>query len=521
MKMYPTGRPQRYRSGMTQASITPGAGPAPATRPIRFVHRGAITAVDGLPATTSVLAWLREQAACTGTKEGCNEGDCGACTVLVGELQADGAVRFKPINSCIQFLPTLDGKALLTVEDLGGQHPAQQAMVACHGSQCGFCTPGFVMSLAACAERHAVAAASTGAGAPPPGRQQIADDLSGNLCRCTGYRPILDAGQQMFRLPVRPLASAEMARQLQSLRGDAPLVYGTGEAPFHAPRTLDALASLRAAKPQARLLAGSTDIGLWVNKQFRDLGEVIYVGEVAELKAIHEADGQLKIGAGASLEAAWAALARHWPAARDMGRRFASLPIREAGTMGGNIANGSPIGDSAPVLIALGARILLRHGQQTRAMPMQDFYLDYMLNALQPGEFVQALQVPLPQPGELLRVYKLSKRHDCDISGLAAGFWLRLQGGTVADVRLAFGGLAGIVKRAAGAEAALRGRPWTDINAQAAMAALEHDFQPLSDLRASASYRRRGARNLIQRLWLETRPDAPLPPAQTSVWSVT
>ena len=521
MKMYPTGRPQRYRTGMTQASLTPGAGPAPATRPIRFVHRGAIVAVDGLPATTSVLAWLREQAACTGTKEGCNEGDCGACTVLVGELQADGAVRFKPINSCIQFLPTLDGKALVTVEDLGGQHPAQQAMVACHGSQCGFCTPGFVMSLAACAERHAVAVASTGTGAPPPGRQQIADDLSGNLCRCTGYRPILDAGQQMFTLPARPLATVEMATQLQSLQGDAPLVYAAGGEPFHAPRSLDALASLRAAKPQARLLAGSTDIGLWVNKQFRDLGEVIYVGEVAELKAIHEADGQLQIGAGASLEAAWAALARHWPAARDMGRRFASLPIREAGTMGGNIANGSPIGDSAPVLIALGARILLRHGQQTRAMPMQDFYLDYMLNALQPGEFVQALQVPLPQDGELLRVYKLSKRHDCDISGLAAGFWLRLQGGTVADVRLAFGGLAGIVKRAAGAEAALRGRPWTDINAQAAMAALEHDFQPLSDLRASASYRRRGARNLIQRLWLETRPDAPLPPAQTSVWSVT
>ena len=519
MKMYPTGRPQRYRSGMTQASITPGAGPAPATRAIRFVHRGAIVAVDGLPATTSVLAWLREQAACTGTKEGCSEGDCGACTVLVGDLAADGAVRFKPITSCIQFLPTLDGKALLTVEDLGGQHPAQQAMVACHGSQCGFCTPGFVMSLAACAERHA--AEGAGACTPPPGRQQIADDLSGNLCRCTGYRPILDAGQQMFRLPARPLATAEMAQQLQALRADAPLVYGGGGQPFHAPRSLDALASLRAARLEARLLAGSTDIGLWVNKQFRDLGEVIYVGEVAELKAIHEADGLLQIGAGASLETAWAALARHWPAARDMGRRFASLPIREAGTMGGNIANGSPIGDSAPVLIALGARILLRHGQQTRAMPLQDFYLDYMLTALQPGEFVQALQVPLPQPGELLRVYKLSKRHDCDISGLAAGFWLRLQGDTVAEARLAFGGLAGIVKRAAGAEAALRGRPWTESHAQAAMAALDHDFQPLSDLRASAGYRRRAARNLIQRLWLETRPDAPLAASQTSVWSVT
>ena len=519
--MYPSGRPRRYRSSMTQASPTPGQGTAPATRPIRFVHRGAIVAVDGLPATTSVLAWLREHAACTGTKEGCNEGDCGACTVLVGELAASGAVRFKPINSCIQFLPTLDGKALVTVQDLGGRHPAQQAMVACHGSQCGFCTPGFVMSLAACAERHAVASAGTGAAAPPPGRQQIADDLSGNLCRCTGYRPILDAGQQMFTLPAQPLATAEMAQQLQSLQGDAPLVYADGQAPFHAPRTLDALASLRAARPQARLLAGCTDIGLWVNKQFKPLGEIIHLGEVAELKAIHVADGQLQIGAGASLEAAWAALARHWPAARDMGRRFASLPIREAGTMGGNIANGSPIGDSAPVLMALGACILLRHGPSTRAMPLQDFYLDYMQNQSQPGEFVLALQVPLPQADDVLRVYKLSKRHDCDISGLAAGFWLRLQGGTVADVRLAFGGLAGIVKRAAGAEAALLGQAWTEGNAQAAMAALDNDFQPLSDLRASASYRRRAARNLVHRFWLETRPDAPLPAEQTSVWSVT
>ena len=516
--MYTAARLCSYLTGMSQAILTAAAGAAPAdpTRPIRWVHRGAIVSVAGLPATTTVLAWLREQAACTGTKEGCNEGDCGACTVLVGELAADGRVAFKPINSCIQFLPTLDGKALVTVEDLGGQHPAQQAMVACHGSQCGFCTPGFVMSLAGCAERHAAA----GPTAPPPSRQQIADDLSGNLCRCTGYRPILDAGQQMFGLPARPLATAAMAQQLQALRADAPLVYGTGNAAFHAPRTLDALAHLRATRPQARLLAGSTDIGLWVNKQFRDLGEIIYVGEVAELKAITETDGQLQIGASASLEAAWAALARHWPAARDMGRRFASLPIREAGTLGGNIANGSPIGDCAPVLIALGARIVLRLGGTTRSLPLQDFYLDYMVNQLLPGEFVQALQVALPQADELLRVYKLSKRHDCDISGLAAGCWLRLRGDTVADVRLAFGGLAGIVRRAAAAEAALRGQPWTEAAAQAAMAALDTDFQPLSDLRASASYRRRAARNLIYRLWLETRPGAPLPAHQTSVWSV-
>jgi len=495
---------------------TAGA-PAGTPRPVRFVHRGAVVAVQGPAPTLSVLAWLREHARCTGTKEGCNEGDCGACTVLLGELQADGQVGFKPVNSCLQFLPTLDGKALLTVEDLGGSHPAQQAMVACHGSQCGFCTPGFVMSLAACGERHAAAGTR-------PTRAEIADDLSGNLCRCTGYRPILDAGQQMTTLPPQPLGSPALVAALQALHADTPLVYqADGAAPFHAPRTLDDLAALRAAKPQARLLAGNTDVGLWVNKQFRDLGEVIYLGEVAALKAITTADGWLQIGAGASLQAAWAALAAHWPAPSgvdDMGRRFASRPIREAGTLGGNIANGSPIGDGAPVLIALGAELVLRQGAATRTLALPDFYLGYMRNALQPGEFVQALRVPLPQPGEALRVYKLSKRHDCDISGLAAGLWLKRDGKQVVDARFAFGGLAATVQRAAGAEAAVRGQPWTAATVQAAMAALDHDFQPLSDLRASAGYRQRAARNLLQRLWLATRDDAPLAASQLSVWSL-
>ncbi len=488
------------------------------TRPIRFVHRGAVVAVSGLPSTTSVLHWLREHAGCTGTKEGCNEGDCGACTVLVGSLQAGGQVAWKPVNSCIQFLPTLDGQALLTVEDLGGSHPAQQALVACHGSQCGFCTPGFVMSLAACRARHADSAGPSPSLAATPTRQQIADALSGNLCRCTGYRPILDAGEQMFQQPAPVLGHPATASALQGLAADAPLHYADAT-PFHAPRTLASLAALRAAQPQARLLAGSTDIGLWVNKQFRDLGALIYLGAVPALKTIRVADGQLHIGAGASLQAAWTALASHWPAAHAMGLRFASLPVRETGTMGGNVANGSPIGDSAPVLIALGASIVLRLGDQQRQLLLQDFYLDYMQNQLQPGEFVEAITVPLPGAGELLQVDKLSKRYDCDISGLSAGLWLRLQGGVVADARFAFGGLAGIVKRAAGAEAAVRGQAWTSTTVQAAMAALDQDFSPMSDQRASASYRQRAARNLLQRLWLATRADAPLAASQLSVWS--
>ena len=422
-----------------------------AQRPIRFVHRGDIVNVEGPAPTTTVLAWLREHQRCTGTKEGCNEGDCGACTVIVGELDSAGALRLLPINSCIQFLPTLDGKALITVEDLQGRHPAQQAMVACHGSQCGFCTPGFVMTLAALHQNRA----STGRAAPS--RAELADELSGNLCRCTGYRPILDAGQRMFDHasgdagPV--IDTLLLTDKLRALQSDPTLHYGS----FHAPRKLAELADLRAAKPEARLLAGGTDIALWVNKQFRELGEVIYLGRVAELQRITVLDGvkgegvdgalpkMLEIGAGASLSEAWDALATHWPMLREMGRRFASPPVRNAGTLGGNVANGSPIGDGAPVLMALGAQIMLRRGAAVRSLPLDAFYTGYLTNVLAPGELVQSLRIALPQAPsgsaaglvavhEHVRAYKLSKRFDSDISGLACGLWLQLDGGLVREV---------------------------------------------------------------------------------------
>ncbi|MDT7837061.1 xanthine dehydrogenase small subunit [Aquabacterium sp. OR-4] len=502
------------------ATSSPADEQAAAARPIRFVHRGALRELSGLPATTTLLGWLREQQRLTGTKEGCNEGDCGACTVLLGELDAEGDVRFKPVNSCIQWLPTLDGKALLTVEDLGGSHPVQQAMVACHGAQCGFCTPGIVMSLAGTAERCAAAGLAAT-------RAQLADDLSGNLCRCTGYRPILDAGEQALASPAAlpRLATPALAAQLRALQADAPLQLPACTAPdgatgpaFHAPRSVAQLAALRQQHPQATLLAGCTDIGLWLNKQLRRFEHVISLGAVAGLQAIHVADGALHIGAGASLQAAWAALARHWPATTEMGRRFASRPVREAGTLGGNIANGSPIGDGAPVLMALGATLHLRLGTATRSLPLEAFYLGYMRHALQPGEFIEAIAVPLPQPADTLRAWKLSKRFDCDISALACGLHLRLQGDTVAEARFAFGGLAATVARARQAEAAVIGQPWTAATARAAMAALAHDFQPLSDLRASAAHRQRTAANLMWRLWLETRPVDPLPASATTVW---
>ncbi|WP_372527534.1 xanthine dehydrogenase small subunit [Piscinibacter sp.] len=492
------------------------------TQQIRFFHRGELVEVSGAQPTRTVLEWLREDARCTGTKEGCNEGDCGACTVVIGELpehtDAPGTsvrgLSLRTVNACIQFLPTLHGKALFTVEDLkgtpsAGLHPAQQAMVECHGSQCGFCTPGFMMSLWSTYEHHAACGTR-------PSRQQLADDLAGNLCRCTGYRPILDAGQRMFELPATRLDTAPVIDALRSIdRSDTFSRPG-----FHAPRSLAALATLREQLPAARLLAGSTDVGLWVNKQFKELGEIIYVGDVDELKGVEERDGELYLGAGASLESTWRALAARWPELTDVWLRFASPPIRHAGTMGGNVANGSPIGDAPPVLMSLDAQIELRRGERVRRMPLADFYVDYMKNRLEPGEFVQGLAVPPMAARRQVRAYKISKRFDSDISAVCAGLSIELDGDTVKQVRLAYGGMAAIVKRAPQAEAAVQGQPWTQATVDAAKAALARDFTPLTDMRASAAYRLQVALNLLQRFWLETRRTNPLPIQATSVWSV-
>ena len=571
---------------LSPAHIANAAPAAHAVRPIRFWHRGVRVEVSAAAPTRSVLDWLREDARCTGTKEGCNEGDCGACTVVIGEVAAPGeagavrGLRLTTVNACIQFLPTLDGKALFTVEDLkviqAGStaaaapvsatatalkpdplHPVQRALVDCHGSQCGFCTPGFVMSLWSAYEHHQAGAAGDANvnGPSRPTRQQLADELSGNLCRCTGYRPILDAGERMFDLPSVALDTAPVLKELAALaelsRGsDATLAtfeYASHGERFFAPTTLAALAALRAALPQAQLLAGSTDVGLWVNKQFRALGDIVYVGAVAELKAIRCDASALTIGAGASLEDAFAALAARWPALTEVWLRFASPPIRHAGTIGGNVANGSPIGDCAPLLMALDAQIELRRGERVRRLALADFYTGYLTNQLDPGEFVQALVVLLDQPldqplvlpinappGPLrhVRAYKISKRFDCDISALCAGFAIELDAaevgagvgpgvgpGVITSVRLAYGGMAATVRRAAGAEAALLGQPWTQASVRAAQVALAHDFTPLSDLRASAVYRMQVAQNLLQRFWLETRRDKPLSPEATRVFS--
>ena len=493
------------------------------SRPIRFFHRGSVVEVDGAAPTRTVLEWLREDARCTGSKEGCNEGDCGACTVVIGELAGEhgggpgvvDGLRLTTTNACLQFLPVLDGKALFTVEDLRGAdgrlHPAQQAMVECHGSQCGFCTPGFVMSLWSMYQQ--------GLASPTrPSRQQVADELSGNLCRCTGYRPILDAGERMFELPPEPLDAAPVVAALQTIRVVETFRYAAGGAEFVAPRTLDAFADERFDRPNARILSGSTDVGLWVNKQFRELPELLYIGGVDELKRIETHGDMLSIGAGASLEAAWQALVARWPSLADVWLRFAGPPLRNSGTMGGNVANGSPIGDSAPVLMALDARLVLRHGKRLRRLSLAKFYNGYMTNDLAAGEFVQAIEVPLTGRAEV-RAYKISKRFDCDISAVCAGLAVELDGNAVKTVRLAFGGMAATVRRAAKAETAVVGQSWTDATLSAAQQALADDFAPLTDMRAGAAYRLQVAQNLLKRFWLETRTTDRLDGSATSVWN--
>lgn len=472
-------------------------------RPIQFHFRGALHSVQGPAPTRTLLQYLREDLHQTGTKEGCAEGDCGACTVVIGELVGDEGqeeLRLRAVNACIQFLPALDGKALFTIEDLAEQdrlHPVQQALVERHGSQCGFCTPGFAMSLFALYENHQGC----------PQRAEIDHVLSGNLCRCTGYLPIVDAARDACTLPRQPMDRQPVIAALRQLARLPPLDYLADGQRSHSPRTLAELAELREQRPDARLVAGGTDVGLWVTKLGHELGEIIQIGAVAELKRLQPGPDRLEIGAGVSLTDAFAALTAFEPHWDELARRFASTPVKNAGTLGGNVANGSPIGDSMPALIALGARILLQKGSTTRELALEDFYLDYRQTALRPGEFVRALLLEAPTAGlqRHFRAYKVAKRLDQDISAVATGFAVHLDAdGIVRCARLAFGGMAGTPRRARACEAAMLGRPWLEDTVRLGMAALREDFAPLSDVRATRTYRLSVAASLLQRFWLET-----------------
>jgi len=482
---------------------------------LQFLRRGQPVALGNVPPDRTLLEVLREDLGNTGTKEGCGEGDCGACTVVLGE-ERDGQLHYSAVNSCIRLAHSVDGMALWTVEDLAEDpliqpvgdapaaarqaitlHPAQEAMVQCHGSQCGFCTPGFVMSLFGMYQNHVCHG-------QPITRELAQEELSGNLCRCTGYRPILDAAQQMASLPGMAVNEAEVLQKLKLLRHDA-LAHAIDSA-YIVPSTLPELLAARAAHPGAQVVAGCTDVGLWVTKQHKQYTQVLDVTRAAELRQVAQHPDAIHIGAAVTLTDAFAALTAQWPQLHRFATRFAGLPVRNSGTLGGNVANGSPIGDSMPLLIALRAQVVLAsQARGERQLPLEDLYTGYRQNVMAPDELLVRIVVPRPSAQEQLRAYKISKRFDDDISAVCLVLNLDIADRTVQRASIGAGGVAATPTRARQTEAALTGQPWTEATAQRAAAVLQAEFSPISDMRASGAYRRQVLGSLLQRYWLESQ----------------
>ncbi|PRY22228.1 xanthine dehydrogenase small subunit [Aliiruegeria haliotis] len=474
---------------------------------IRFLLNDREVSLDTVGADDTVLDFLRIDRRLTGTKEGCAEGDCGACTVLVGRID-NGALRYEAVNACIRFLASLDGCHIVTIEHLvgpdGALHPVQQAMVDYHGSQCGFCTPGFVMSLYALWMEN-----------PTPTEAEVESAVQGNLCRCTGYEPIIRAALAVSRYgtPTRDFLVAQrnkIAAKLTALDDGRTVAVRRKCSRAFLPANSDDLAEILAANPGATIVAGSTDVGLWVTKMMRWISPAIFIGNLRDLKEIHLTDDALTLGAGVTYTESQQVIGEAFPHLTAFWDRIAGWQVRNMGTIGGNIANGSPIGDTPPVLIALDATITLRKGAERRHLPLEDFFIAYGKQDRDPAEFVECIAIPR-EPGGLHAAYKISKRRDEDISSVCAAFNLRVEESTITGARIAFGGMAATPKRASSAEAALIGQPWSEATLVAASRALTEDFTPLTDMRASSDYRMRVAQNLFRRFYLDHVDAAPAP----------
>ena len=469
---------------------------------IQFLVNQTLRTEHTLDPNLTVLNYLRQHLHKTGTKEGCASGDCGACTVVVGELITDAqgteTLHYRSLNACLTFICALHGKQLISVEDLkhqGQLHSVQQAMVDCHGSQCGFCTPGFVMSLFAL-QKNSI----------DGNRHQAQEALAGNLCRCTGYRPILAAAAQACHSAPKDQFDTQRAATIAKLKAITPArtaELNNGENRCLMPLNINDLAHLYAAHPQARLMAGGTDLALEVTQLHRTLPVMIHLGHVAELKRIERFNDRLEIGAAVTLTEVYQTLNADYPDFGELLQRFASLQIRNQGTLGGNIGNASPIGDSPPLLIALGAQLVLRQGATRRILALEDYFLDYRLTARAEGEFIEKIVIPRPKANHLFRAYKISKRLEDDISAVCAAFNMCIEDGTVLQARVAFGGMAATPKRARACEAILSNAPWTSATVEQACRALTQDFNPLSDFRASKEYRLLCAQNLLRKYFIE------------------
>ncbi|MEP5631717.1 MAG: xanthine dehydrogenase small subunit [Tateyamaria sp.] len=451
----------------------------------RFFLNGKPVTADTTP-TTTLLDWLREDQRLTGTKEGCNEGDCGACSVIVTD---DSDAR--ALNACILLIPQLEGQAVRTVEGItapdGTLHPVQTTMIEHHGSQCGFCTPGFITTMA-CAHLNGATDHDT--------------QLAGNLCRCTGYAPIIRAAKAAESAPV----PTHMKDDARALKASDAVLLDANETPdaqngANAPTSLETLATWLDENPNGTLIAGATDVGLWITKDLRALGRVAFLNRIPALAGVTTTDTEIRIGAATRLSDLHDAIAQHHPSFAELIRRYGSTQVRNAATIGGNIANGSPIGDGSPALIALGATLHLRSVDGPRSLPLEDFFVAYGKQDRAQNEFIEAITIP--RQSDALRCYKLSKRFDQDISAVCGCFWIEISQSTVTHARIAFGGMAGTPKRATKAEAALHGQPWTEATVATAMSALAQDFTPMSDMRASAGYRMEAAQNMLLRAWLE------------------
>ena len=471
---------------------------------IRFVLNDRDVTLDTVSASDTLLDFLRIDRRLTGTKEGCAEGDCGACTVLVGRLQ-NGVLRYEPVNACIRLTASLDACHVVSVEYLSGPngklHPVQQAMVDHHGSQCGFCTPGFVMSLYA-----------LWMGNPEPSETEIETALQGNLCRCTGYEPIIKAAKAVTAHgspadDALTLERAAMTAKLAQLRDGKRVEVSSGGSRCILPASVDDLAEVLLETPDATIIAGATDVGLWVTKFLRDISPVVFLSHLDELRQLDVTEDEIKIGAGVSYTDSRTAMSDDYPHLAAFWDRIAGWQIRSMGSIGGNIANGSPIGDTPPVLIALGASITLRKGGVRRTIPIEDFFIDYGKQDISKGEFLESISVPRPAKDTIHAAYKISKRRDEDISSVCAAFNVTVEGGTITAARIAFGGMAATPKRAAHAEAALFGAAWSEAALIAAAQRLGDDFSPLSDWRASSDYRLQVSKNLFRKFWLDQQSD--------------